>query len=320
MILDKPKKVYNIVKSEGMRSFLQSAPRLVKLGVGAAYYDLRAENIFQDDWDVLLILDACRPDALEEVAEDYSFLPNSIPTKISVGGNSPRWMQKTFRTEYKEKISNSVYISGNPHTERLLGTETDGLYSDLADEIDWLAVLSDHISVWKEQWDHDNGTVLARSVTDRVVDYKRQYRDERIIAHYMQPHFPSVPSDLDSGLDIENDATWDRNIWQELGEGELEVETAWNAYIENLRYVLDDIVLLLENLDSERVVITADHGNAFGEKGEWGHGQSSTASVRRVPWVEVSATDTYKYEPEMRQVQESASVNEKLEALGYKAY
>ena len=36
-------------------------------------------------------------------------------------------------------------------------------------------------------------------------------------------------------------------------------------------YVLNDIGILLDNLDAERVVITADHGEAFGEYGILGH-------------------------------------------------
>ena len=43
----------------------------------------QGENIFTSDWDLCIVLDACRYDLLLEVAGEYSFL--SDPTsKISV--------------------------------------------------------------------------------------------------------------------------------------------------------------------------------------------------------------------------------------------
>jgi hypothetical protein len=50
-----------------------------------------------------------------------------------------------------------------------------------------------------------------------------------------------------------------------IGDGD--EEEIWESYIENLRYVLDHVEVLLENVDAEEVAISADHGNA---KGEWG--------------------------------------------------
>jgi hypothetical protein len=37
----------------------------------------------------------------------------------------------------------------------------------------------------------------------------------------------------------------------------------WEAYLDNLRYVLDNIEELLQNVDG-KVVISADHGELFG--------------------------------------------------------
>lgn len=43
------------------------------------------------------------------------------------------------------------------------------------------------------------------------------------------------------------------------------------AYLDDLRYVLDDVEILLENIAAEHVVLSADHGEAFGECGVYGH-------------------------------------------------
>jgi len=91
----------------------------------------------------------------------------------------------------------------------------------------------------------------------------------------------------------------------------------------DLRYVLDDIQLLLENIDSNRVVITADHGEAFGEYGVLGHKPGSLhPKIRKVPWIVTSAENQNTYqptveEPDMSRVSEG-EIEEQLSALGYK--
>ncbi|MDZ7731077.1 MAG: hypothetical protein U5K37_09360 [Natrialbaceae archaeon] len=88
--------------------------------------------------------------------------------------------------------------------------------------------------------------------------------------------------------------------------------------------MLDDVELLLENVDAETVAISADHGESFGEFWEYGHKTGSlNPYVRRVPWVETSATDTGTYTPTVEPPQEAESesdesVEESLEALGYR--
>ena len=96
----------------------------------------------------------------------------------------------------------------------------------------------------------------------------------------------------------------------------------WPADRDNLPYVLDDIESLLKNLDSERIVITSDHGNGFG--GFWicGHPPSVPHPVlKRVPGVELTVTDARTYEPDYEPPAVDVSeeeVPERLEALGYK--
>jgi len=60
----------------------------------------------------------------------------------------------------------------------------------------------------------------------------------------------------------------------------------WAAYRDNLRWVDDALVQpLLNNVDAT-VAITADHGNAHGEAGCWGHpGGVDIPALRRVPWL-----------------------------------
>jgi len=86
-----------------------------------------------------------------------------------------------------------------------------------------------------------------------------------------------------------------------------------------LQWVLDDVKLLLENIDAKRVVISADHGEAFGEFGVYRHHAGSLhPKIRWVPWVETTANDNGTYEPGFDSDKaDTRSVDEALKALGY---
>ncbi|ELY81155.1 hypothetical protein C487_03918 [Natrinema pallidum DSM 3751] len=136
----------------------------------------------------------------------------------------------------------------------------------------------------------------------------------------MQPHFPSIPDPIGSGIDIETFGEWE-SVWDDLESGEIATERVWKSYRKNLEYVLEDVELLLENVNAENTVISADHGNAFGELGFYGHPpHNPLPCLRRVPWVETYASDENSYEPnkERQTVDVSESdVESRLEDLGY---
>lgn len=260
------------------------------------------EHVFERDWDVLLLLDACRVDLLHEVANEYEFL-DEPGIHFSIGSSSIEWIERTFTDEYADKLSETVYVTGNPFSKRVLAKE------------DLLAL----DEVWRYGWDPDAGTIPARNVTDRAIAAGRKYDSKRLIVHYMQPHFPSLPKPLTEGMNAEtlgDGEGWD-SPWDRLRRGELDRKTVWSSYRENLRYVLEDVSLLLQNVDAERVAISADHANAVGEFGVYGHPKVPIKTLREVPWYVTSATDTGEYEPELQPADERGDLKEKLGALGY---
>ncbi|MFB6185902.1 MAG: hypothetical protein ABEI86_03425, partial [Halobacteriaceae archaeon] len=76
-------------------------------------------NIYERDWDVLIILDTARVDAMESVADEFGFI-EQVDSIRSLGSTSSEWLAKTFTTEYKSEISNTALISGNPHVQHTL--------------------------------------------------------------------------------------------------------------------------------------------------------------------------------------------------------
>ena len=86
-----------------------------------------------------------------------------------------------------------------------------------------------------------------------------------------------------------------------------------------LRWVLDDLELLLNNIDRNKVIITSDHGEAFGEYGIYMHHPGSLhPHVRNVPWSVTTATDNHEYQPDFNpESMSDRSVEDTLSALGY---
>lgn len=283
-------------RNQAARFFLRKANK----------FDYRGTPIFEEDWDVLIILDACRADMLEQVAKEYDFLPGSVPTVRSLASASKPWMEQNFTEEYRSEIARTTYVTGNPYSAE----ELDSHDLQMLDE------------VWKYGWDQEIGTVPARRITDRAIRLSREERPNRMILHYMQPHFPSIPKPLADGINLDQFGDGWNSVWRRLKEGSLESGEIWESYVMNLKYVLDDLELLLENLAAENVVISADHGNSFGKWGTYGHPPGiPTTELRKVPWVRTTARDTHSYQQE--NVEERSEVSEdtvesRLEALGYK--
>ena len=270
----------------------------------------RGENVYNKDWDVLVILDACRVDLLESVVDEYEWLPETVYSTTSVGWNSPTWLENTFTKDYLNLIKKTNLITANPHTEKVLNENTDIS----------LETFSNVSLLYQHRWDSKVGTVQPDIVTDTAIEAGRKEEFDRLVVHYMQPHFPSIPNpELESGIEyVPGVFPWKNNIWERLKRGQIDEATVWNAYKENLRHVLEYVNKLRTNIDSDRFIISADHGNAVGEKGYYGHSYNLTDAVWNVPWVEVSAEDRRTREVDLSKTTEEKNVDEKLKALGYK--
>lgn len=87
--------------------------------------------------------------------------------------------------------------------------------------------------------------------------------------------------------------------------------------------ILDDLETRLNNLDAERVVISTDHGEAFGGYSILRHTLGSLhPQIRKGPWIVTSAEDDETYQPTVEEQDKSKMSREELdsqlEALGYR--
>lgn len=280
------------------------------------------DPVFEREWDVLVVVDACRYDLMAEVVHEDDEREDSrwpwlteLSESRSLGSSSEEWMQRNFTTEYSEQMSETAHVTANVFSNWMLDAD------------DWL-VLDE---VWRDQWDDDLGTTPARPVIDRSIATWRDRDPEQMIVHLMQPHYPFIggggdlgegrPKPLDKSVKEWGAFTPEKTIWQQLRDGEVEYDDVYEAYKRNLEYALDEVQTLVTSINAQ-VVLTADHGNALGKFGVYGHPTGlATRELRAVPVFEVTATDTGGYEPQVDRSTEDVNedaVNERLRALGYR--
>ena len=269
------------------------------------------QNVYDREWDVLVVLDACRPDALEAVAPGVDFI-DGVDRIRSVGSCSSEWLENTFDPAARgEAVGRTAMVTGNTWTDRYL-------------DADAFAVLDE---VWKYAWDDDLGTVPPDAVTDRAIATARGGGHDRLVVHYMQPHHPFVASPIegDSGMARTSRESSERSPWVLLRRGEADPEAVWEAYLANLEYALESVATLLANVDG-RVAITADHGNLFGEWGLYGHPMyTPVPALLSVPWCGTTARDRDTRDPTfappeplpVSRVYDADGDRDRLEALGY---
>lgn len=292
---------YEEIRRDGIRGLWNLTMRTYYKNMAS----VPGENLFDKDWDILIILDACRVDLFAEVAPKYDYLESGSINRItSVASRTDGWMENTFTADHEDQIQNTIYVSGNPHTQ----SHIDQSMFRRVDE------------VWRYGWDEDVGTVPPRPITDRGITHWHNRMPERMLLHYMQPHIPFIGAGLRSKLNPDQfgQERFD-DTWLQLENGELSRNQVWDHYRANLEYVLDDIELLMTAINAENVVITSDHGNAFGEFGVFGHYWDIPIPVlRTVPWAETTARQSTDYNPPEYDTSAGDNVTDRLVALGYR--
>jgi hypothetical protein len=264
-------------------------------------------NVFEREWDVLVVLDACRADLLQSVATEGDLL-GDVGEMRSVGSSSSEWLENTF--EGHPETARTVMVTGNTWTDRYLDASA-------------FAALDE---VWKYAWDDQLGTVPASAVTDRAIAMAQRREPNRLIVHYMQPHHPFVADPIagDEGMARTGDHSSGANPWVLLRRGEISVERVWTAYEATLRGVLPEVATLVEHVEG-RVAVTADHGNLFGEWGLYGHPMHTPVpALLAVPWAETTG-EGRSYDPTLEppeqlpvtRVHGAETDTDRLEALGY---
>lgn len=226
---------YRLLKEDGIFEVSRAASR----ELNRMYYDwqsgsefnARGVDVHEEDWDNLIILDACRYDFFDR----YCDFPGTLEHRISRGSTSQEFIRGNFANR---RAYDTVYLSDN------------GWYGHLYEELDSELY---HFSFCER--DAFDGTVSHPStVTESAIEYNERHPKKRMITHYMQPHAPYFDT---SGEEVYR--------WPSENHSDCDPEEVRRAYANNLQLVLSEVSKLLDVLVG-KTVITADHGELLGER------------------------------------------------------
>ncbi|MCS7126399.1 MAG: hypothetical protein NZ929_05780 [Aigarchaeota archaeon] len=301
----------------------------------------------EEDWDVLLILDACRYDFFEKICGEY--FEGKLERRLSVDFCTLSWAIKSFQGHYPDVI----YVSGTPYISSK--HEFDGFRGSKH--------FNQVIDVWEYGWQEGLG-VHPRIVTESAIKVLRTFNSKRVIIHYLQPHTPYISNELFRELwtAMEKMPVWilmrveynliTKNIdkiinilsflFSRVGLlrervalrillGQLflgnpvknfarkyGIEILRIAYEQNLRIVMKYAAILcykiLKENPSAKILITSDHGELLGEDGLFGHYNdhiyTRLVPLLRVRNVKISDDSIKKFDKEL--------LRHKIKKLKYK--
>ncbi|MHB9286827.1 hypothetical protein ACKVMT_07275 [Halobacteriales archaeon Cl-PHB] len=270
-----------------------------------------AVEFFEEDWDNLLLLDACRYDTFAERAD----LPGDLDRRTTRCSSTPDFLEEYIDgTDLKD----TVYVTANPQLYRK-GDDMDVSFHDV-------------VHVWDGGWDDEYKTVRPEALAEATREAEAQYPNKRLLVHFIQPHYPFIGPTGQEHFDLTTLHFWNR---VNAGEVDTDAATLRQAYRENLDVVLPVVEDLLTDLGG-LTVVSADHGQMFGERSfpiprrEFGHPMEHyTPELVTVPWhtyqngqrrtvTAGESTSEAADETDGRgNIEPDADVQDRLEQLGY---
>jgi len=305
-------KAVQIYAEKGLISVAKSAMRFAPIEMNNLVFALRhgaGTRVMEEDWDTLLILDACRYDMF---AKQVPF-PGKLESRISLGSSSEEFFEQNFMGG---KYNDSVYVNSNPYLP-YLGLDR-GVFHAVVDCLD--------------EWDPDLRTIPPERVASATEAARERFPNKRLIVHFMQPHAPFIGETglnlVGEGLPTDPGREREQVIWEHLDSGDVDVDAVWRAYRENLDVVFWVVETLVKSIDG-KTVITSDHGNLVGERlgpiptrKKYGHPYGVRApGLVRVPWFTIDSGERrlISADPSIESDTISKStIDYRLEALGYR--
>ena len=304
-------------------NFLDEIQRISNQTVGKALFYQRygeGDDIMKEDWDNLILLDACRYDVFKQVND----LNGDLEHRISKASQSEEFCEEYFEGE---TFHDSVYVTANAYGAQV----SENTFHDIK-------------VTFGEDYHrgHSEGRE-PETVKEAAIEVIENYPNKRIIVHFMQPHGPYIGPKADEfrtqlrGEGIEF-AAWDcpdetknrdctiGNLMHAAQRGYISQDEFKEIYIENLKIVLDHVEELLTILKG-KTIVSSDHGELLGEgkvlvPRSYSHPKRTYINeLRKVPWL-IMNSENRRYiteDPPIGEISATESeIGTQLEALGYK--
>jgi hypothetical protein len=286
---------------------------------GKLYWGLKDVDfisVSEEDWDNLIILDACRYDIF---AEEYSGV-GKLQRRYSRSPYSPSFFQKNFTDgPYFDIVS----ITANPHHKQRL---EDSQFHSVS-------------HLWNTHWNEEIKNVHPRAVKDVAIEANETYPNKRLMIHFMQPHAPFIGPWAQENIGIHTGNEHSRqdaiqgyydkdqtNPYILAAKGTIEDSELEQGYRENLNIVLKYTKDLISKLDG-KTVVTADHGELLGERAwpypwkMYQHPPILAGKLLEVPWLVIDSEDRREIiSEEPTEVMDDINLDtqKRLKYLGYK--
>ncbi|AHG01498.1 hypothetical protein HALLA_03655 (plasmid) [Halostagnicola larsenii XH-48] len=283
------------------------------------------QQFLESEWDYCVVLDACRYDVFSEVYEEY--LEGTLEKRWSTGSSTPEWAYRTFDSKHDiAYFSGNPFINdlGIPLNELKWGASCEYEWSatdHITNVFDvWKTGWDDDLGTvppesLEEAFRTNSAAVeaadrtvlhymqphapyLSRGKGQKLKQIQKGIRrqeeaensDEEEESGALSSLGDTIRPKVESRLE-DSELAQKAGLWLELDPTELvrngTREAALELYEENLRIALEAVADLISELDGT-VVVTADHGEAFGEQGVWEHHiETHIPPLMEVPWLEV---------------------------------
>lgn len=273
------------------------------------------KNVAEEDWDNLIVLDACRYDIFTECLHNADEeVKSAFDGELTSVKSQSCYTNQFLRRSFQDRdMTDTVYVTASPHLWKSLHGERAKL------DLDFHAIYHS----WEKSHHPEVTTTDAKAIHE-------EYPNKKLIVHYMSPHWPFIG---EVGEEAFGDD--DSPMWQEwtAARHHGETDTVRKAYYENMKIVLEHVADLIPALDG-KTVVTSDHGQLLGETiwpipiNGYGHPEIHQPELVRVPWMEWDSSDRREItaEPSIGHIhvdnsseqEVSESAQERLEYLGYK--
>lgn len=282
---------------------------------------MKKQNIMKEDWDYLIILDACRYDYFKSIYNE--FLSGNLEKRNSGASATQEWLIKTFRKDYD--YFDISYFSANPWINSLGFS-----LKEMGSSYDWRAsnIFNHIVDVWNYYWDKEIGTVYPEAMVQAFREYPRM---ERSIIHFVQPHLPFIHPESKfkttwtgkKKIEEKNKEDKQVPVWKRIRNyifydvnrkifnkklKRWKIRKSFNVpplrryeeiyrlgqldrvpefYTHSIKKALEAVLEIIDSVEG-KVIITADHGECFGEYNTWGHeNENHNPILTTVPWFVV---------------------------------
>lgn len=278
------------------------------------YRNRENKNPLKQDYDNLIILDACRYDALRE----FTPFDSDVEYRILKSSNSIEFCENYIN---RNEFFDTVLVSANPYTTQAGAGSFSECYSPKFEKPNY----------WSEYFDPE-------TVYELSLKAYQEHMDKKLVIHFIQPHAPYYGEKAELLRDkLEKDGyrffSWNKhispndneyvlaNLLAAAQEKLITKNDLKEVYVENLLIALNYIKKLNEDIDG-KTIVTADHGELL--KWRVGHGPNmDVEGLKKVPWQALGhedRRDTSESVPDKNDDKNTinSNIDERLTALGYK--